>query len=93
MRFSEICEILSDAGIENPRNEAEIFIEELLGERTVNGDRDYCSDALANAIERRCADIPCSTLSENGGLQDAFLRSMRTALFRGPILRRWWRRQ
>ena len=58
MRFSEICTMLSDAGIENPRNEAEILIEELLGEDKVYEEREYNSDTLTNALERRCAGYP-----------------------------------
>ena len=58
MRFSEICTMLSDAGIENPRNEAEILIEELLGEDKVYEEREYNSDTLTNALKRRCAGYP-----------------------------------
>ncbi len=58
MRFSEICEILSTAGIENSRGEAEILIEELFGERGVSDWREYNSDALVSALEKRCSGYP-----------------------------------
>lgn len=58
MRFTEICGMLSGAGIENSRNEAEILIEELLGEASVSDVCEYDSDILLPAIEKRCAGYP-----------------------------------
>ena len=57
MRFSEICDVLSQNGIEESYIEAEILIEELLGE-TVSDDREYDSKILSPALEKRCQGYP-----------------------------------
>lgn len=58
VRFARICEMLSEAGIENSRGEAEILVEELLGETGVSEDREYDSGVLFPAVEKRCAGYP-----------------------------------
>ena len=58
MRFSEICRMLSDSGIENARTEAEILVEELCGERYKTDEREYDPDILLPAIEKRCSGYP-----------------------------------
>ena len=57
MRFSEICDVLSQNGIEESYIEAEILVEELLGE-TVSDDREYDSKILSPALEKRCQGYP-----------------------------------
>lgn len=57
MRIDEICDVLSRSGIEDSRIEAEILIEELLGE-AVSEDREYDCERLRCALEARCSGYP-----------------------------------
>lgn len=56
MKASEIRKRLKDSGIDNYYRETEILIEELCG--SFSEDEDYCSDALASAVEKRCSRYP-----------------------------------
>lgn len=56
MTYQDICELLKNAGIENYKNEAMILIEELCG--TFFEDRDYRSETLSEAVQKRCSRYP-----------------------------------
>ena len=56
MKASEIRKKLKDCGIDNFNREAEILIEELCG--SFSEEEDYSSEALANAVEKRCSRYP-----------------------------------
>ena len=56
MTFFEACRRLKDAGIENYRYEATLLIEELCG--AFSEDRDYASETLEAAVNRRCTGYP-----------------------------------
>ena len=55
MTFLEICNALRDAGIESYSYEAKILCEEICGE--FNEEKDYNSEALVAATEKRAATI------------------------------------
>ncbi len=57
MTFDCLVQRLSDAGIENARGEAVILIEELLN-CPISTERDYCSEKLENAVNRRAEGYP-----------------------------------
>ena len=56
MTYSDICDALKSAGIENYAREAAILIEELCGE--FSEDKDFDSQALISAVEKRCTRFP-----------------------------------
>lgn len=56
MTFDEICRALSDAGIENARNEAMILLEEICGADSLDGD--FESKELSEAVRARCGRYP-----------------------------------
>lgn len=56
MKAREIREKLKACGIENYVGETEILIEELCGD--FSEEKDYVSEALVSAVERRCARYP-----------------------------------
>ena len=56
VRYSDICTRLEACGIENFDGEARILIEEICGEFSF--DRDYDSEALTLAVEKRCTHYP-----------------------------------
>lgn len=56
MRFSDICDTLKNAGIENAVFETRVLIEEFCGE--VSENRDYTSTELITAIKQRCDRYP-----------------------------------
>ena len=56
MRYSDICAKLEACGIENFGGEAKVLIEEICGEFSF--DRDYDSEALTSAVEKRCTHYP-----------------------------------
>ena len=56
MTANEIRERLKSGGIENYVIETEILIEELCGE--FSEDTDYISEAIINAVEKRCTRYP-----------------------------------
>lgn len=56
MTFFEACRRLKDAGIENYRYEATLLIEELCG--AFSEERDYASETLEAAVNRRCTGYP-----------------------------------
>ena len=62
MTYKEICEKLRESGIDNYGYDAAVLIEELEGTdvATLRGDpnRDYCSEKLMDAIDKRCKHYP-----------------------------------
>ena len=56
MTYTEICERLSRAGIENARWEAKILLEEICSD--FSEDRKYDSEQLQKAVDKRCARYP-----------------------------------
>ena len=56
MTYSDICESLKSAGIENFRAEAELLISEICGD--FSPAREYDSDELTLAVEKRCRRYP-----------------------------------
>ena len=56
MTYSDICERLKSAQIENFRAEAEMLISEICGE--LSADREYDSEALIAAVDKRCRRYP-----------------------------------
>ena len=56
MTYKEICDRLLVAGIENYQYEARILLEELCG--SCSEEKDYASDALCEAVKKRCARYP-----------------------------------
>lgn len=56
MTYTEICDMLERAGIENSRWEARLLIEELLFE--FSEEKDYKSEKLECAVARRCERYP-----------------------------------
>lgn len=62
MTYKEICQKLRESGIDNYGYDAAVLIEELEGTdvATLRGDpnRDYCSEKLMDAIDKRCKHYP-----------------------------------
>ena len=56
MRYSELCDMLKSAKIDNYAREAAILIEEICGE--LSPDTDYCSKRLEDAARKRCTGYP-----------------------------------
>ena len=56
LRYSRICVLFKNAGIENYAREAAILVEELFG--SVSGEIDYDSPELEAAVEKRCSGYP-----------------------------------
>ena len=56
MKYSDICDALKSAGIENYVREAAILIEEICGD--FSEDKDYASAALIEAVEKRSTRYP-----------------------------------
>lgn len=56
MTYSEICQALKSAKIENYAWEARLLIEELCG--AFSEEKDYTSDVLTEAVEKRCTRYP-----------------------------------
>ena len=56
MTYLEICQALKGAEIENYGLEARLLIEELCG--SFSEDRDYDSEALIKAVDKRCTHYP-----------------------------------
>jgi release factor glutamine methyltransferase len=54
--YSDICESLKNAGIENFRAEAELLISEMCGE--FSPERQYDSESLSRAVDKRCHRYP-----------------------------------
>ena len=56
MTFSEICNILQNAGIESYSYEAKILCEEICGD--FSEEKDYDSEALISAVTKRAEGYP-----------------------------------
>ena len=56
MTYKDICRRFAECGIENASGEARILLEEICGE--FSPERDYSSDMLLSAAEKRCTGYP-----------------------------------
>ena len=56
MTYSNICEVLKGAGIDSYATDARVLIEEICG--GFSPERDYGSEELARAVEKRCQRYP-----------------------------------
>lgn len=56
MTYKDICRRFADCKIENASGEARILLEEICGEFSY--ERDYSSDILLGAVEKRCTGYP-----------------------------------
>ena len=96
MLYSEICEKLKKAGIENPTFEASVLLEKFCNvsraELPFLGKKNFESDALMTALERRVSHEP-RQFSENGTFSGKNIWWMRDVSFPEAIPRSSLKRQ